>query len=229
MAQQPKFRGFSTDTNTWRYGFGWFEVDYTEDFKRQKNLSDKACLYTNEGPVECELDSMGAYSGIKDVIGKGIYANDIIEVISEGTSNSAEVIFDDGCFCLIGYLGDLRTYPIWNFLKEGYQIKVIGNSIQNPEKMFDEALVNFPGQAPVRKTFNKVESAGMNIERLEKVKEYMITGREELLERNQNIVQIPMPVLSKMTNEQLRKRADILEQTFSEAFGEDDDKGNSDI
>lgn len=49
--------------------------------------------------------------------------------------------------------------------------------------------------------------------------------RELLLRRNQDFVQIPMPNLSKMTIDQLRLRADIMEQTFADAFGEvEDDK-----
>jgi hypothetical protein len=47
--------------------------------------------------------------------------------------------------------------------------------------------------------------------------------RELLLERNQNFVQIPMPDLSIMTNEQLKLRADMLEKTFADAFGDGDD------
>lgn len=42
--------------------------------------------------------------------------------------------------------------------------------------------------------------------------------REELLNQNKKLIQIPMPNLEAMTNEELEKRADILEMAFEMAF-----------
>lgn len=50
----------------------------------------------------------------------------------------------------------------------------------------------------------------------------MVDKREELLRRNKNFVQIPMPNLYKMTTEELEQRADSLEQLFELAFDEQD-------
>lgn len=51
--------------------------------------------------------------------------------------------------------------------------------------------------------------------------------RAALIRRNKNFIQIPMPNLSKMTNEELEKRADLWEKSFEMAFdeenGEDED------
>lgn len=44
--------------------------------------------------------------------------------------------------------------------------------------------------------------------------------RELLIKRNQRIVSIPMPDLNNMTNEELKKRADMLEWMFADAFKE---------
>ncbi|MGG1017370.1 YopX family protein [Bacillus subtilis] len=70
------------------------------------------------------------YTGLKDKNGREIYEGDI--VIDE-RKNSAEVVFDDGCFCVIGYLGDLRTHPIRDSLFCGERFEVIGNIYENPE------------------------------------------------------------------------------------------------
>ncbi|MEK4379286.1 YopX family protein [Bacillus sp. FSL R5-0434] len=70
------------------------------------------------------------YTGLKDKNGREIYEGDIV---IDKRKNSAEVVFDDGCFCVIGYLGDLRTHPIRDSLFCGERFEVIGNIYENPE------------------------------------------------------------------------------------------------
>jgi hypothetical protein len=77
--KQPKFRGYSLETTSWHYGHGWFEADYTEEYKKEKGISDKAILYTDGSPIECELSSMGQFTG-ETVREKEIYDGDIIKV-----------------------------------------------------------------------------------------------------------------------------------------------------
>lgn len=59
--EQPKFRGFSLETNSWHYGHGWFKCDYTEEYMSEKGIEDRAILHTESHPVECELKSMGRF------------------------------------------------------------------------------------------------------------------------------------------------------------------------
>jgi len=58
---QPRYRGFCVETNTWHYGHGWFRCDYTEEYKREHGIDDRAILYTTGHPVECHLASMGRF------------------------------------------------------------------------------------------------------------------------------------------------------------------------
>ena len=53
--------------------------------------------------------------------------------------------------------------------------------------------------------------------------------RKELIKRNQEFVSLPMPDFEKMTNEQLLKRAYMLEKTFEEAFKDEDTDDDDDI
>lgn len=95
--RQPKFRGFSTETNSWHYGHGWFEVDYTEEYKLEKGIEVKACLYRESSPIECELSSMGEFTGLLDSKGTEIFEGDILQA-SNREKGLHVVIWKDGGF-----------------------------------------------------------------------------------------------------------------------------------
>lgn len=122
---QPKFRGFSRETNKWHYGHGWFEIDYTDEFLKEKGIEQQAMLYTEGYPIECELASMGQFTGLKDKNDKEIYEGDILS--DNRYSNIYDKVrFKDGRFvCIDGY-------SLNNCLAE-FQLEIIGNIHKNPE------------------------------------------------------------------------------------------------
>ncbi|WP_332286659.1 YopX family protein [Bacillus velezensis] len=86
-----------------------------------------ACYFKNEFS---NVSPLMQYTGLKDKNGREIFEGDIV---IDGRENSAEVVFDDGCFCVIGYLGDLRTHPLRDSLFCGERFEVIGNIYEDPE------------------------------------------------------------------------------------------------
>jgi hypothetical protein len=133
--KQPRFRGFSKETNSWHYGHGWFEVDYTEEYKQEKGITDKALLYCdNSSPIECELASMGQFTG-ESINNKGIYHGDIIKVSKLSFESSAplpenlNVEYYSGMYQLFRGKEPLMGLHL-HYLEEG---EIVGTMFENPE------------------------------------------------------------------------------------------------
>lgn len=90
---------------------------------------------------QVDPETVGQYTGLKDKNGKETYEDDIINIINEGIPYPANVTFEDGCFCVIGYQGDLRTYPISNYLTIGCELEVVGNDHDDPG-LFGRLVMN---------------------------------------------------------------------------------------
>ncbi|MCR1994393.1 YopX family protein [Bacillus subtilis] len=121
--REIKFRAYHTekrDGQEFPRMMEWDEILNNDE-------EELACYFKNEFS---NVSPLMQYTGMKDKNGREIYEGDI--VIDE-RKNSAEVVFDDGCFCVIGYLGDLRTHPIRDSLFCGERFEVIGNIYENPE------------------------------------------------------------------------------------------------
>lgn len=153
--REPKFRGFSKETNSWHYGHGWFEIDYTDEYLLEKGIEKQAMLYTAGYPVECELKSMGNYTGLKDKNGNEIFEEDIIyweidngvgiesyTAIVKWTENLVEEGWSQTYKWLVGYTGnyyrgsydELSTPAAYND-----ELQVIGNIYENPELLEETA------------------------------------------------------------------------------------------
>ncbi|CCU57683.1 YopX family protein [Bacillus subtilis] len=121
--REIKFRAYHTekrDGQEFPRMINWDELLNNDE-------EELTCYFRNEFS---NVSPLMQYTGLKDKNGREIYEGDI--VIDERKS-SAEVVFDDGCFCVIGYLGDLRTHPLRDSLFCGERFEVIGNIYEDPE------------------------------------------------------------------------------------------------
>ncbi|WP_366160608.1 YopX family protein [Bacillus infantis] len=123
MPREYKFRGMDLLTGEWVYG-SLIKVHHTGT-QAIGMIDDMGYLRT----YEVDRSTVGQYTGLNDKSGQEIYEGDITLVENE----TAWVTFDDGCFCLLGYLGDGRTYPIRDSMFSGKELEVIGNMQEHPE------------------------------------------------------------------------------------------------
>ncbi|WP_089652314.1 YopX family protein [Halobacillus aidingensis] len=139
--KQPKFKGFSMEHGKWFYGHGWFKIDWTEEYKQEKNIGDQAMLYTESSPVDCELGSMGQYTGYEDKHGNEIYQGDIVKRVDDipiTAEDGAEmystwtVTFEYGGWAFRNTpASPAISYP--SFYSNAKYMEVIGNMYENPE------------------------------------------------------------------------------------------------
>ena len=122
------FRGKSTDTGAWVYGyycgpFGYFDEHEICD------IADPTC-----SRIDVDPETVGQYTGLNDVHGKQIFEGDIVECWSEGVKARGTVQQrQDGLWII---------YPawqksiMWGLCPDEYghtSAEVIGNIHDNPE------------------------------------------------------------------------------------------------
>lgn len=126
MKREIKFRGKSTDTGKWVYGF--LSFFYTAG--RDENgliFTDKAKIYS---PEDCRCDdvwaeTVGEFAGLYDKSRKEIYEGDIVKWIdSDGNERQDVVTWMNGGLCLCN-----SSYTVGHY----GNIEVIGNIHENPE------------------------------------------------------------------------------------------------
>jgi len=129
--QEPKFKGFDVEDKIWRYGFGWYKEDYTDEYKKLKGISeDIAMLLSIQGFYKCSLRSMGLFTGAKDLKGKEIWDGDLVET---PFSDVGVVYYDEesAMFRVDDTTGSLPDLAY--LLEEG--VTVIGNKYEQAERM----------------------------------------------------------------------------------------------
>ncbi len=131
MKREIKFRGKSTDTGKWVYGFLSFFYTAGKD-ENGLILTDKAKIYS---PEDCQCSDIWAetvcqFSEITDKNGKRIFEHDII-LIHESESSyqfTVEVLFHKGMFC---YRNKACGFtPLW-YVSD--RCEVIGSVFDNSE------------------------------------------------------------------------------------------------
>ena len=128
--RQPEFKGFSQETGTWHYGFGWCLDGLTEECKEREGIKDYAVLYTDEYPVICKLKSMSQYTGMNDKNGNKIYEGDVVQAReqSDKAQFKGYVNFSNGQYW-VNYIGyESYCVPLLQLVNAVYEpIEVIGH------------------------------------------------------------------------------------------------------
>jgi hypothetical protein len=125
--KQPLFRGYSVENGDWEYGHGWFEIDYTEEYKQEQGIEDRAILYRdNASPTECVMSSMGQYTGVNDRYSTKIFVGDILKIAQDRVYPQV-VTFAEGFF-------QTDEFALFELIRDkGRSFEVIGNIFENPE------------------------------------------------------------------------------------------------
>lgn len=133
--RQIKFRAQDVASNKWLYG----------DLRHHK---DDVCIFEQGGTKgeQVKRETVGQFTGIKDVFNHDIYEGDIVKVDGCPDLGILIVVFNEGSFALADpreysclqrgehpYLNDYaRLTELGTFDYQGLY-KVIGNMIDNPE------------------------------------------------------------------------------------------------
>lgn len=119
MKREIKFRGWAKNENGWLYGYPVFFPD--EDF----DMEDMEILYYDEedGWVTDYIypHTLGQWTGARDVDGKDIYEDDVVEEICEHLHRYV-VTFEAGAFVLKNDNGTVRPRTLAHWLN----FKVVG-------------------------------------------------------------------------------------------------------
>ena len=118
--RQIKFRAQDIASNKWLYG----------DLRHHK---DDVCIFEQGGTKgeQVKRDTVGQFTGLRDINGKDIYEGDILDVNYADEESYLEVRFVRGVFAFL-WDGDLDDEFPCNAPTHEWA-KVIGNIYDNPE------------------------------------------------------------------------------------------------
>lgn len=132
MQREIKFRGKRVDNGEWVYGsLLQSEIDVNQIAVKCAICQRFAHDY-NISQNEVIPESVGQFTGLKDILGKEIWEGDIIHCLKKGMQFGAveQVEFKRGCFILRH-----RDIPVSVFeeFEDFMDIVVVGNIYENPE------------------------------------------------------------------------------------------------
>lgn len=118
--RQIKFRAQDIASNKWLYG----------DLRHHK---DDVCIFEQGGTKgeQVKRDTVGQFTGLRDINGKDIYEGDILDVNYADEESYLEVRFVRGVFAFL-WNGDLDDEPPCNAPTHEWA-KVIGNIYDDPK------------------------------------------------------------------------------------------------
>lgn len=123
------FRGKRADTGEWVYGYYYSECGNTYIIvNRQAESKTKRNI-----PFLVEEDTVGQYTGIKDIDGKKIWEGDIVRYNRPDRVISGKVVWET-CYFSIDVHNGTEYYSLTPFCR------VIGNIHDNPELLEGEGL-----------------------------------------------------------------------------------------
>ena len=136
--REIKFRAFAEHFNDWVYGFVWHrKIDSFNGSELE--VDEWYMLGDSDDYVSIKPETLGQYTGLKDINGKEIYEGDIIQYLYENCDEDDRyVVTWDDRDLRFGFVG--INIDVWMALEDmyddyngDYSIKVIGNIYDNPE------------------------------------------------------------------------------------------------
>lgn len=140
--REIKFRGWCEKYKQWIYGYPEIAIN---PLGKSRLFIHSFSDWNLNSTTDCDIDSLGEYTGLKDKNGKEIYEGDIVKATNKYNSTPTkrptyEVIFENGAFCGISLKRHsvqgrgLRTLKLcFDDTQEMETAEIIGNIYENPE------------------------------------------------------------------------------------------------